>query len=123
MIRSSLRIISEEHQALSAILESLLLMAKRSSAETTANDFEVMRAMMFYVMEFPEKLHHTKETEILFPMVAARSPETRSTIKMLDEQHARGEAAVQGLMHRLIAWEMMGKQHTQSIHYTQLRPG
>jgi hemerythrin-like domain-containing protein len=27
----------------------------------------VLRSMMFHIDEFPERLHHPKETELLFP--------------------------------------------------------
>lgn len=110
MTSTALKIINDEHHALSAMLHSLLMMAKRTNDETTAGDFEVMRAMLFYITEFPEKLHHTKESGSLFPMVAARSSEVREVIKELDEQHAQGEAAVHKLMDKLIAWEMMGEK-------------
>jgi hemerythrin-like domain-containing protein len=108
MKSTALKIIQDEHQALAAMLQSLVMMAKRSTEETTAGDFEVMRAMLFYIVEFPEKLHHTKESESLFPLVAARSPQVRQVIKELDEQHDQGEKAVSHLMNLLIAWEMMG---------------
>jgi hemerythrin-like domain-containing protein len=109
MNSTALKIIQDEHQALAAMLHSLVMMAKRSTEETTAGDFEVIRAMLFYITEFPEKLHHTKESESLFPLVAARSPEVRQVIKELDEQHDQGEKAVSHLMSLLIAWEMMGE--------------
>ena len=115
MQRTSIKIISDEHQALAAMLYSLEMMAKRSSADTTAQDFEVMRAMIFYISEFPEKLHHSKESKSLFPMVAAKSPQTREIIKELDEQHAQGEKAVQQLMNLLVAWEMVGESRQQSF--------
>jgi hemerythrin-like domain-containing protein len=109
MNSTALKIIQDEHQALAAMLHSLVMMAKRSTKETTAGDFEVIRAMLFYITEFPEKLHHKKESESLFPLVAARSPEVRQVIKELDEQHDQGERAVSHLMNLLIAWEMMGE--------------
>ena len=109
MNKISLKIIAEEHQALAAMLQSLILMAKRSHQETTSNDFEVMRAILFYITEFPERLHHHKETEILFPMISSRTNEVDKVIDKLNSQHAQGEAAVHRLMHYLISWEMMGE--------------
>lgn len=115
MTSKAIKIISEEHQALSAMLYSLEMMSKRPSENTTASDFEVMRAMIFYISEFPEKLHHTKESESLFPMVAAKSPEVREVIKELDEQHAQGEKAVHDLLNHLVAWEMIGSARQQAF--------
>lgn len=109
MTSPALKIIHDEHQALSAMLTSLIMMAKRTNAQTTAEDFEVMRAMLFYITEYPEKLHHRKESETLFPMIKAKSSKIDQVIEELDEQHHQGEARVYELMNLLIAWEMMGE--------------
>jgi hypothetical protein len=40
--------------------------------------FDVLRAMLFYIDEFPERLHHTKESELLFPKLRAACARTRA---------------------------------------------
>jgi hemerythrin-like domain-containing protein len=70
--------------------------------------FAVMRAMLFYIDEFPERLHHTKESELLFPPVARLAPETQALIARLDMDHVKGESAVRELQHLLLAWELLG---------------
>ena len=69
MTHESLRIIREEHAALAAMLRSLILMVQRGPKRDTETFFSVLRAMLFYVDEFPERLHHTKETDLLFPKI------------------------------------------------------
>jgi hemerythrin-like domain-containing protein len=63
--------------------------------------------MLFYVDEFPERLHHTKESELLFPKVRSRSPQAREVLDRLDRDHARGERAIRDLEHNLLAFETM----------------
>ncbi len=109
MSHTSIRIIHEEHATLSALLRSLDLMVKRGPSDKPAAFFEVLRAMLFYIDEFPERQHHPKETELLFPPVAERDAEAATTIARLDRDHARGEAAVRELQHLLVAWEMLGE--------------
>ena len=70
--------------------------------------FSVLRAMLFYVDEFPERLHRTKETDLLFPKIVAASAEVRDAIERLDRDHARGESAIRELQHLLTAWELLG---------------
>ena len=67
MSHSSLRVIREEHAALSAMLRSLSMMVREGepSAQERENHFAVLRSMLFYIDEFPEKLHHTKESRFL----------------------------------------------------------
>jgi hemerythrin-like domain-containing protein len=108
MSHSSLTIIREEHAALAAMLRSLLLMVERGPKHDTDTFFSVLRAMLFYVDEFPERLHHTKETDLFFPKLRGGSAEVDAAIDRLDREHAKGEAAIRELQHLLVAWEMIG---------------
>ena len=109
MQHESIRIIHEEHATLSALLRSLDMMVKLGPSENPAAFFEVLRAMLFYIDEFPERQHHPKETELLFPPVAARDAEAAAAITRLDQDHARGEVEVRELQHLLLGWELLGE--------------
>ena len=76
-LHTSIRIIQEEHASLAAMLRSSMMMVQRGPQDQPERFFDVMRAMLFYMDEFPERLHHTKESELLFPTVAARSTVAR----------------------------------------------
>jgi hemerythrin-like domain-containing protein len=111
MSHPSLKIIHAEHQALAAMLSSVTLMLNemhRSGQPPRPRDFEVLRAMLFYIDEFPERLHHKQESELLFPLIRARSSEGREALDQLDRDHQAGEFAVRKLEHALTAWEMIG---------------
>ena len=109
MLHESMRIIVDEHSALSAMLRSLIMMIDRGPVNDRDQFFDVLRAMLFYVDEFPERLHHPKESTLLFPRVAQLVPQTQETIRQLDNDHARGEASVRNLQHLLLAWELLGE--------------
>ncbi|MDH5539034.1 MAG: hemerythrin domain-containing protein [Rhizobacter sp.] len=113
MTHAALKIIQQEHGALSAILRSLTMLLAEHRRLKSLPDFAVLRAMLFYVDEFPEKLHHTKESELLFPKLRARSLAAREVLDRLDRDHARGERAIRELEHKLLAFEMMSdtEQH------------
>ncbi|MGE0311856.1 MAG: hemerythrin domain-containing protein [Lautropia sp.] len=108
MTHKALQIIRAEHGALSAMLHALRALCPKEGVSPTAADFELMRAILFYIDEFPERLHHTKESELLFPMVRRRAPESAAMLDRLDAEHARGESAIRDLQHDLLAWEQMG---------------
>ncbi|MEH0168211.1 hemerythrin domain-containing protein [Roseateles microcysteis] len=105
----TLRVIREEHRALAAMLRSILLLLAEHRRRATLPDFTALRAMLFYVDEFPERLHHPKESELLFPKLRARVPAVRETLDRLDDDHDRGERAIRDLEHALLAFEMMGE--------------
>ena len=109
MPRSSLQTILDEHAALSAMLRSLALMLERGPADAPERFFDVLRAMLFYIDEFPERLHHPKESQLLFPRVLRLAPETADTLARLEKDHASSEGAVRELQHLLLAWELVGE--------------
>ena len=112
MHHEALRVIRDEHASLAAMLKSLLQMVNRGLDPEGRGEheryFDVLRAMLFYIDEFPETLHHPKETELLFPRVAKAAPETAELIAQLDRDHHAGENRVRELMQLLMAWDYLG---------------
>jgi hemerythrin-like domain-containing protein len=117
MNHPSIRIIREEHAALSAMLQSLRMMLKRGPKDQPEMFFDVLRAMLFYIDEFPERLHHTKESALLFPPVAKRSPHCQVVIQQLEKDHAKGESNVRELQHLLLAWELLGESRRPAFEH------
>ncbi len=112
MMPLTIKVIQDEHKALAEMLRSvplLLANCRSRKAQPSASDFATLRAMLFYIDEFPAKLHHPKETELLFPKLRARAPEIRGVLDRLDEDHLRGERAIRDLEHALLGFEMMGE--------------
>jgi hemerythrin-like domain-containing protein len=105
----ALDVIRDEHQALAAMLRSLSMLLQHARRENQLPPFDVLRAMMFYIDEFPERLHHTKESELLFPRLRRRAPEMAEVLDRLDRDHAAGERAIRDLEHALLAFEVMGE--------------
>ncbi len=119
MQHEALRVIREEHATLAAMLQSLMQMVRRGPQADGKDDaelyFDVLRAMLFYIDEFPEKHHHPKESDLLFPRVARVAPHTMATIDQLERDHMRGEPRVRELMHLLMAWELLGDTRKQAF--------
>jgi hemerythrin-like domain-containing protein len=109
MRHASLTVIEQEHLALAAMLRSMSLLLSQARRERRLPDFDVLRAMLFYVDEFPERLHHPKESALLFPLLRERAPELAPVLDRLDHDHARGERAIRDLEHALLAFEVMGE--------------
>ena len=108
MRHPSLQIIRDEHQALAAMLRSIRLLVDQSRERGTPPAFDVLRAMLFYIDEYPERLHHRKETDLFFPLVRDHRPEAAAVLDRLDQDHVHSERAIRDLQHALVAWEMMG---------------
>jgi hemerythrin-like domain-containing protein len=117
MTHSSLRIIRDEHAALSAMLRSIPLLLAQHRQKGTLPDFATLRAMLFYVDEFPERLHHAKESQLLFPMLRARTTQAAELLDRLDRDHASGERAIRDLEHALLGFEMLGEARRAAFEH------
>jgi hemerythrin-like domain-containing protein len=105
----AVRVIRAEHDVLAAMLRTVPLLLQAQARAGSPPDFGALRAMLFYVDEFPERLHHKKESELLFPRLRALAPGLRDTLDALEADHAHGERAIRELQHSLLAWEQMGE--------------
>jgi hemerythrin-like domain-containing protein len=115
MRHTTLTVIEQEHQALAAMLRSLSMLLAHARRDRKLPDFDLVRAMLFYVDEFPERLHHTKESELLFPRLRERAPELGPVLDRLDRDHERGERAIRDLEHALLAFEVMGESRREAF--------
>lgn len=113
MRHRSLEIIRDEHSSLAAMLQSMRMLVDRGPRDDPKNFFDVLRAMLFYIDEFPERLHHPKETELLFPRVAKAAPDVDVAIARLDRDHEYTEHAVREIQHLLLGWELLGEPRRQ----------
>jgi len=104
---ATLKILRAEHAALASMLRTLPLLAS-ATKDGRAPDFALLRDMVFYVADFPERQHHRKEAELLFPKLRARAPWARELLDRLEEEHARSEYWIHTLEHALTAWEVIG---------------
>ena len=108
MYKPALQVIRDEHSAVSAVLRSMLQMIERDPDEQPERFFDVLRAMLFYIDEFPERRHHPKESDLLFPKLARVAPQLMPVIHRLEQDHMAGENRVRELQHLLLAWELLG---------------
>lgn len=109
MATTTLQVIHAEHKALAGVLRSLGMMLDRGPGDEPERFFGLVRAMLFYIDEFPERLHHPKESDLLFPRVARLAPELMPVIGQLENDHLQGESKVRNLQHLLLAWELIGE--------------
>lgn len=97
--------IRDEHRSISAVLHALKQLAREAQDARVKPDFRVFQAMIHYIDEFPEQLHHPKEDKFLFPVVLARAPETKKVIESLMNEHRDGVRLIRDLERALVFFE------------------
>ncbi len=111
----TLKIIRREHAALAAVLRTASMLVRDAHRRNRAPDFAALRAMLFYVDEFPEQLHHVKESTMLFPRLRECTPEADAVLGRLDADHRGGAVRIRDLEHRLTAWELLGDTRREAF--------
>ena len=115
MNHPSIKKIREEHATIAALLSSLAMMVKRGPKENYALYFDVLRAMLFYLDEFPAKHHHPKEDVYLFYPLRKKGTDLDQVLNKLTEDHIKEEARVRELQHLLQAWEYLGESRRREF--------
>ena len=93
----AIRIIEDEHRSLAAVLGGLHHLTQEVRAGRMAPAPALLEAMVGYIREFPERLHHPKEDEHLFRLLRLRAPELAPVLDALGAEHGRGRVLAQAL--------------------------
>ncbi len=104
-MKESLRIIQDEHRSISSVLYALKHLTSIAKDATIKPEFKAFRAMIRYIDEYPERLHHPKEDRFLFARLAAACPEARPLIARLESEHREGARLVRELERALLLFE------------------
>jgi branched-chain amino acid transport system ATP-binding protein len=104
-MKDAITIMKSEHRSISAVLQGLKELARMAQDARVRPRFEVLRSMLRYIDEYPEKLHHPKEDEHLFARLVARAPETQPLVKELQAEHEEGARLVRELERALVFLE------------------
>jgi len=97
--------IRDEHRSISAVLHGLKSLARDAQDPRVKPGFEALRAMIRYIDEYPEQMHHPKEDQYLFARLAARAPEAKALLDGLRAEHQQGARLVRELERALVFFE------------------
>jgi hemerythrin-like domain-containing protein len=115
MQQPALRIIRDEHRTISAVLHALKELARAAQDPGAKPAFPALRAMIRYIDEFPEKMHHPKEDDQLFARLQKRVPEAGALIRRLRDEHVRGARLVRELERSLLFFEDRAPEGAQAF--------
>lgn len=90
------RILRDEHLALTSVLYVLRRSVLRIDAGGPP-DVRLLHALIDYVVEFPERLHHPKESRHLFKALVRRAPGADALVAELEREHDRGARMIDAL--------------------------
>ena len=109
-------IIQHEHEHLSAVIQGMLYFVRGIEKGGAAPDLKVFRAMLYYIAEYPEKVHHPKEDKYLFAKIKERTHQLDGELDALIEQHGKGELLARQLQDALLRYEFNGPAAFTHFH-------
>ncbi|MDO8286819.1 MAG: hemerythrin domain-containing protein [Rhodoferax sp.] len=101
-------IIHAEHRALGAIVQAFRFVLDGIRAGTLQPDFVLLDALIEYITEVPDKLHHPKEDDVLFVKILEAVPEAAALIDKLKADHLHGAQRTHALRAALQAYQAAG---------------
>lgn len=101
----ALTIIRQEHRSLGMVLNEMRRVVSDARTTHSAFDCTPLKAMLGYIRNFPDKLHHPKEDAYLFARLSQRTHEADDTIAELKQHHVSGEAVMEKLEDSLRQFE------------------
>ncbi|MDA8107356.1 MAG: hemerythrin domain-containing protein [Betaproteobacteria bacterium] len=104
-MHKSIRVLRDEHRSIAAVLHGLQHLARAAQDPGVRPEFEVFRAMIYYIDAFPERQHHPKEDDYLFAHVARRAPQVAALVDELRAEHVKGAQLVRDLERALLEFE------------------
>lgn len=101
-------IIHDEHRALGAVIQAFGFVLDGIRDGRFKTDFQLLEAMIEYITEVPDKLHHPKEDDVLFVRMRERIPTAAELLDTLEQEHADGAQGTQNLRSALTRFQAGG---------------
>lgn len=111
--REAVRVIRAEHDRFKAVIYGMLHFARCLASGDMTIEPKVFRAMLLYIREYPEKVHHPKEDQHLFLLLRTRTSTVDSMLDELERQHVQGERFLRQLEDALTYYELQGEPALQ----------
>jgi nucleotide-binding universal stress UspA family protein/hemerythrin-like domain-containing protein len=90
----ALGIIRDEHRSLAAVLHAWIHLLQGARADGKHPERELLRAIVYYIRDFPLTQHHPKEDDYLFQRLRQRTSSVNAELDELQRQHERDHQMV-----------------------------
>lgn len=101
----AVQIIKDEHLAIAAVLYSLRYLVKQIGEGGAPANFPLLKAILDYIVSYPDRWHHPKEDDYLFAAVKRRTHDADALIESLELEHKLGYPMVDDLKNLLLGFQ------------------
>ncbi|WP_061165242.1 hemerythrin domain-containing protein [Caballeronia temeraria] len=104
-----IHVIRLDHKRLASVTAAMLDFVHRLGDGSEPPDPIVLRAMLYYIREYPEQFHHPMEDRVLFAALRSRTDEFNAVLDQLHREHLAGDVRLRDLEHALTRFELKGQ--------------
>jgi len=104
-----------EHRSIAAVLHAMTAVMRGADANGRDLNAKLLRAILYYLDIFPERVHHPKEERYLFAAIRRRTHEADSVLEELGREHEAGAEAMRGLEQALLRYEQGGAPEWEGL--------
>jgi len=104
-----------EHRSIASALHAMLYLVRERKEFARPVDTKVLRAILYYLDVFPERLHHPKEEKYLFAAVRGKTSEANAVLDELAHEHETGEQSIRELEQLLLRYEEGGEAEFKAL--------
>ncbi|MGZ5093078.1 MAG: hemerythrin domain-containing protein [Burkholderiales bacterium] len=97
--------IHEEHRTLRTVLAILQRLLHDSRDYAAEPDFGLLCTALYYIDDFPERVHHPKEDRYLFAAMRRRTDRFDSVLERLRGEHARSPQMLRNIQRELVHYQ------------------
>lgn len=115
-VMDAIDIIKAEHRNLDRVLGVLGESLDHLSTDGPKPNLDLLFSIVYYVRVFPDKLHHPKEEQFLFPALLRQRPELSGVVQELERQHALGAQSLDRLDAALKAFDRDYPKGLEALH-------
>lgn len=105
MKTEAIQIIKDEHSAISSVLYTLRYLVIQMRESGMVPNFPLLRAILDYIVSYPDRWHHPKEDRFLFAAVTRRTNEADALIAALEQEHQLGYPLIEDLKQLLLGFQ------------------
>ncbi|BAO86417.1 hemerythrin domain-containing protein [Caballeronia cordobensis] len=104
----AVHVIRLDHKRLASVTAAMLAFVRMLGEDGTAPDPILLRAMLYYIREYPEQFHHPMEDRLLFAALRNRTDHFDDVLDELKCEHIEGDLRLRNLEHALTRFELKG---------------
>lgn len=105
----AVHVIRLDHKRLASVTAAMLDFVRMLGEDGAAPDPILLRAMLYYIREYPEQFHHPMEDRLLFAALRTRTDDFDDVLDELKCEHMEGDLRLRNLEHALTRFELKGE--------------